>query len=76
MRSFMRNVVAMQQMKTKLSCLKPYRPYTVDFPIYAREKVKLSEILKSLAEFEVVLEIISKVYLGREHNISPPPYTE
>ena len=42
------------------------------FPIiYARERVKLSEIFESLAE--VVLEIISKVYLGREHNIPPPP---
>ena len=39
MRSFMRNLLAMQQMKTKLRCLKPHRPYTVDFPIDARERV-------------------------------------
>ena len=36
MRSFMRNLVAMRQMKTKLRCLKPHRPYTVDFAIDAR----------------------------------------
>ena len=41
MRSFMRNLVAMRQMKTKLRCLKPHRPYTVDFPIDARERVKV-----------------------------------
>ena len=40
MRSFMRNLVAMRQMKTKLRCLKPHRPNTVDFPIDARERVK------------------------------------
>ena len=39
MRSFMRNLVAMRQMKTKLRCLKPLRPYTVDFAIDARERV-------------------------------------
>ena len=41
MRSFMRNLVAMQQMKTKLRCLKPHRPYTVDFAIDARERVNV-----------------------------------
>ena len=35
----MRNLVAMRQMKTKLRCLKPHRPYTVDFAIGARESV-------------------------------------
>ena len=39
LRSFMRNLVAMRQMKTKLRCLKPHRPYTVDFAIDARERV-------------------------------------
>ena len=41
MRSFMRNLVAMRQMKTKLRCLRPHRPYAVDFAIDARERVKL-----------------------------------
>ena len=36
MRSFMRNLVAMRQMKTKLRFLKPHRPSTVDFPIDAK----------------------------------------
>ena len=40
MRSFMRNHVAMRQMKMKLRCLKPHRPYTIDFPIDARESVE------------------------------------
>ena len=40
MRSFVRNLVAMRQMKTKLRCLKPHRPYTLDFAIDARERVK------------------------------------
>ena len=39
----MRNLVAMRQMKTKLRCLKPNRPYTVDFAIDARERVKRSQ---------------------------------
>ena len=39
MRSFLCNLVAMRQMKTKLRCLKPHRPYTVDFAIDARERV-------------------------------------
>ena len=46
MRSFMRNLVAMRQMKTKLRCLKPHRPYTVDFAIDARERVK--KLLQSI----------------------------
>ena len=50
MRSFMRNLVAMRQMKTKLRCLKPHRPYTVDFAIDARERVKTNlMMLKSFA---------------------------
>ena len=40
MRSFIRILVAMQQMTTKFRCLKPHQPYTVDFPICARERVK------------------------------------
>ena len=36
----MRNLVDMRQMKTHLRCLKPNRPYTVDFAIDARERVK------------------------------------
>ena len=39
----MRNLVAMRQMKTKLRCLKPHRPYTVDFAIDARERVNVTD---------------------------------
>ena len=39
MQGFMRNLVAMRQTKTKLRCLKPHRPYTLDFTIDARERV-------------------------------------
>ena len=35
----MRNFVAMERLKLKLRCLKPHRPYTVLFPICAREMV-------------------------------------
>ena len=45
MRSFMRNLVAMRQMKTKLRSLKPHRPYKVDFAIDARESVS-KEVLE------------------------------
>ena len=42
-RSFLRNLVAMRQMKTKLRCLKPHWPCTIDFPIDARDRVNKRE---------------------------------